>query len=104
MDIGAKYSHLNGEEYLLVHRKELWEEVQEVISNVDAKACKKKVSRERRMQGKMLYSPKDMNIAFKRGLEPLGWEERRNTFWVTSDERLLRGIHNLPKEEQKVTN
>ena len=102
MDIGAKYSHLNGEEYLLVHRKELWEEVQEVISNVDAKACKKKVSRERRMQGKMLYSPKDMNIAFKRGLEPLGWEERRNTFWVTSDERLLRGIHNLPKEEQKV--
>lgn len=102
MDIDAKYSHLNGEEYLLVHRKELWEEVQEVISNVDAKACKTKVSKERTMQGKMLYSPRDMNIAFKRGLEPLGWEERRNTFWVTSDERLLRGIHNLPKEEQKV--
>ena len=102
MDIDAKYSHLNGEEYLLVHRKELWEEVQEVISHVDAEACKTKVSRERTMQGKMLYSPGDMNKAFKRGLEPLGWEERRNTFWVTSDERLLRGIYNLPEEEQKV--
>lgn len=26
MRIAARYSHLNGEEYLLVHRKQLWEE------------------------------------------------------------------------------
>ena len=31
MQIKARYSHLNGEEYLLVHRKALWEEVQDVI-------------------------------------------------------------------------
>ncbi len=38
MQIGAKYSHLNGEEYLLVHKPELWQEVQDVIASVDAAA------------------------------------------------------------------
>ena len=101
MRIGAKYSHLNGEEYLLVHRKKLWREVQAVIAAVDAEACKTKVSKEKTMRGRMLYSPLDMNAAFKRGLEALDWEERRNTFWVTEDERLLRGIYGMPAEEQK---
>lgn len=101
MRIGARYSHLNGEEYLLVHRRELWREVQAVIAAVDAEACKTKVSREKTMRGRMLYSPPDMNAAFKHGLEALGWEERRNTFWVTEDERLLRGIYGLPADEQK---
>ena len=43
MRIGAKYSHLNDEEYLLVHRRKLWREVQAVIAGVDAQACKAKV-------------------------------------------------------------
>ena len=34
MQIKARYSHLNGEEYLLVHRKALWQEVQNVIARV----------------------------------------------------------------------
>ena len=49
----------------------------------------------------MLYSPPDMNAAFKSGLKALDREERRNTFWVTEDERLLRGIYGLPADEQK---
>ena len=36
MQIKAQYSHLNGEEYLLVHHKALWEEVQAVIADVKA--------------------------------------------------------------------
>ncbi len=101
MQIGSKYSHLNGEEYLLVHRPKLWEEVQEVIANVDASACKTKVSQEKTKRGKLLYSPVDMNVAFKRELENLDWEERRNTFLVTEDEALLRRIYGLSAEEQK---
>lgn len=31
MRIAARYSHLNGEEYLLVHRPDLWEEVRSEI-------------------------------------------------------------------------
>lgn len=57
MQIGAKYSHLNGEEYLLVHHQDIWSEVQEIISEVDAISCKTKVSREKTIPGKMLYSP-----------------------------------------------
>ncbi len=30
-----------------------------------------------------------------------GWQERRIPFWVTSDERLLRGIHSMPVDEQR---
>ena len=49
MQIKARYSHLNGEEYLLVHRKQLWEEVQSVIERVDAFACRTKVSKKKSM-------------------------------------------------------
>ena len=57
MQIGAKYSHLNGEEYLLVHKPALWQEIQDLISGVDATACKTKVSKEKTMSGRILYSP-----------------------------------------------
>ena len=101
MQVKARYSHLNGEEYLLVHRRQLWEEVQTVIAEVDALACRTKVSKEKTMRGKVLFSPADMNRAFRNGLSQLGWSERRNTFWVTADEKILRGVYDLPEEEQK---
>ena len=101
MKIEARYSHLNGEEYLIVHQKNLWDEIQDVIAQVDAEGCRTKVSKERGQVGKYLYSPVDMNKAFERGLGPLGWQERRNTFWVTSDEKLLRGIYGQPADEQE---
>ena len=101
MQIKAHYSHLNGEEYLLVHRKQLWEEVQTVIKEVDAFACRTKVSKEKTMQGKLLFSPADMNRAFSEGLSRLEWSGRRNTFWVTDDEKILRGTYALPENEQR---
>ena len=101
MQIKARYSHLNGEEYLLVHCKQLWEEVQTVIAEVDAFACRTKVSKEKTMQGKMLFSPADMNLEFRDGLRRLGWSERRSTFWVTDDEKILRGTYVLPESEQR---
>lgn len=101
MEIKARYSHLNGEEYLLVHRKQLWDEIQAVIKEVDAFSCRTKVSRERTMPGRLLFSPTDMNRAFHAGLTRLGWGERRNTFWVTDDEKVLRGVYALPENDQK---
>ena len=101
MRIQARYSHLNGEEYLLVHRKHLWEEVKDVIAEVDAMACRTKISKEKTMPGKVLFSPADMNRAFKDGLKDRGWSERRSTFWLTADEKLMRGIYGLSESEQK---
>ena len=101
MQIKARYSHLNGEEYLLVHHKQLWDEVQSAIGEVDAYACRTKVSKEKTMPGKTLFSPTDMNRAFTGELSRLGWNERRNTFWVTDDEKILRGIYTLAEGEQR---
>jgi len=42
MNIGAVYSHLNGVEFLMVHQPDLWGEVRDVISSVDAEACRTK--------------------------------------------------------------
>jgi len=103
MRIKARYSHLNGEEYLLVHHRLLWEELIEVIADVDTKACRTKVSRERTRRGRRLYSPVDMNASFKRGLQAKNWQERRNTFWVTDDEDILRSIQGQNEAEQKST-
>lgn len=101
MQIAARYSHLNGLEYMLVHHEELWEEIRDVISRVDAEACKTKASKEKTMPGRMLYSPTEMNREFKTHFEKLGWKQRRQTFWVTNDERLMRGVYNQPEAEQK---
>ena len=100
MRIGARYSHLNGEEYLLAHKPDLWQEVQSVIAGVDAQACKTKVSEEKRKIGSVLYSPKDMNRAFETEFSRREWQERRINFWVTSDEKLMRSVYGLSPEEQ----
>ena len=103
MRIAAKDSHLNGYEYMQVHRPLLWEEVEQAIATVDAARCKTKVLKERTMPGRLLYSPVDMNDEFKANFKRLGWKQRRNTFWVTDDESLMRGIYNQPASEQKKT-
>jgi hypothetical protein len=101
MKIAKIYSHLNGLEYLMVHHKSLWDEVQAVIAVVDAEACKTKISKEKRMEGDVLYSPGDMNKQFKEALASKKWEESRVTYWVTEDEKLIRQTFQKPAEEQK---
>jgi len=95
------YSHLNGLEFLLVHKPRLWKEIKEVIRAVDAEACKTKVSKEKGMQGKILYSPIDMNSSFKKFLRAKNWEESRVSYWVTKSEKLIRKTLTMAPEEQK---
>lgn len=101
MQIRERYSHLNGWEYLQVHRRNLWRDVEDVIQDIDAEACRTKESKEERKQGRMLYSPKRINAAFEDRFKARGWRERRKTFYVASDEKLMRGIYNLGEAEQK---
>jgi hypothetical protein len=101
MKIIETYSHLNGLEFLMVHKPKLWKEIQKVIDAVDAKACRTKVSKEKTMSGKLLYSPIDMNAEFKRLLSAVKWEESRVSYWVTKNEKLIRKILTLDAKEQK---
>lgn len=36
MRIVELYSHLNGQEHILVHKSALWKEIEQVIATVDA--------------------------------------------------------------------
>ncbi|MFA4838920.1 MAG: BglII/BstYI family type II restriction endonuclease [Candidatus Neomarinimicrobiota bacterium] len=101
MKIVETYSHLNGLEFLIVHKPALWEEIKNVIALVDAEICKTKVSKEKTMKGKLLYSPIDMNGAFTRLLHGNNWQESRVSYWVTKDEKLIRKTLTMPASEQK---
>ena len=101
MKIVEKYSHLNGLEFLLVHKPKLWEEIMNVIKTIDAQKCKTKISKEKTMKGKLLYSPIDMNNRFKEKLSHLKWTESRVTYWVTKDEKLIRKTLTMEPDLQK---
>jgi len=101
MKITETYSHLNGLEFLIVHKPTLWKEIQEVIAAVNAVKCKTKVSKEKTMKGELLFSPIDMNAAFKRLLRLKKWEESRVSYWVTRSEKLIRRTLSMSAAEQK---
>ncbi|MDI6753245.1 MAG: BglII/BstYI family type II restriction endonuclease [Thermodesulfobacteriota bacterium] len=101
MKIIEKYSHLNGLEFLLVHKPNLWQEIQSVIASVQADKCRTKVSKEKTMKGELLYSPIDMNAAFKGLLRAKNWQESRVSYWVTRSEKLIRKTLTMSPDEQK---
>lgn len=101
MKIAETYSHLNGIEFLLVHKPALWKEIQSVITAVDANKCRTKVSKEKTMKGKLLFSPIDMNAEFNRLLRKKSWAESRVRYWVTKSEKLIRKTLTMEAEEQK---
>lgn len=101
MKIIEKYSHLNGLEFLLVHKPELWQEIETVIQSIDAETCKTKISKEKTKAGQILYSPIDLNCMFKKELYKRGWEESRVSYWVTKDEKLIRQTISMPPDMQK---
>lgn len=101
MRIVEKYSHLNGLEYLLFHQPDLWEEINAVISSVDASRYKTKISREKTRHGKSLYAPIDMNKAIKKSFTKRGWKESRTSYWVTKNSKLIRQTMGLSSIEQK---
>lgn len=101
MNIAETYSHLNGLEFLLVHKPTLWQEIQAVISAVDADQCRTKISKEKTMKGRLLFSPVDMNASFSGLLREKSWQESRVSYWVTRNERLIRKTLAMSAAEQK---
>jgi len=101
MKIAETYSHLNGLEFLLVHKPDLWKEICEVVSTINAEGCKTKVSKEKRTEGNLLYSPIDFNECFKKLLRQKAWQESRVSYWVTRSAKLIRQTFTLNPQDQK---
>ncbi len=81
MRIVYEYSHLGGGEILQVRYPSLEREIREIIAVVGAK--KSKVSREKTMRGRELYSPMDMNRQFRRAFRDKGYLELRDVYTIS---------------------
>jgi len=81
MRVIYEYSHLGGSEILQVRFKEIESEIYEVISEVNAQ--KTKMSKEKTMKGKKLFSPMDMNNQFKHLFYNKGFLELKDRYTIT---------------------
>ncbi|MBM4045078.1 MAG: BstYI [Planctomycetes bacterium] len=80
MKVVYEYSHLGGTEILQVRYPALSREIYEVIADVAARRTK--VSKEKTMRGRALYSPKDMNRQFRQAFAARGYTELRDTYTI----------------------
>lgn len=81
MRVVYEYSHLGGAEILKVRYAHLDREIYEIVASVAAQ--RSKVSLERTMRGRALFSPKDMNQQFRRVFRDRGYAELRDTYTIT---------------------
>jgi hypothetical protein len=101
MKLAQKYSHLNGEEYLIVHHNDLYKEIKSYIKSVNAEEFKIKISKEIRKVGTMLYSPTAINSALKLKFAEGNWNESRYKYYITLKRELMEKTISLPIKEQK---
>jgi hypothetical protein len=94
------YSHLNGEEFLRVHHAKRYREIKDVIKNVNASLLQTKVSKEKTMREKKLFSPRGLNTAFAKSFRALDWNESRYQYYVTTNRHFLQEMVNLPFKQQ----
>jgi hypothetical protein len=73
MKIGGIYSFNKGEMVVKKKYPKLLQEIELAIDSIDANQHKTKVSKEKTMAGKILFSPSSLNKDFKAQLHPQGW-------------------------------
>jgi len=101
MKITQKYSHLNGEEYLIVHHKKLYKEIVDVIKSVNANDFKTKISSEKTKMGNSLFSPIELNKILDEKFSQKGWNESRYSYYITLNRELMEKSLLMPAKEQK---
>ncbi len=77
MRIVGVYSFNRGREEIIHRYPALLTEVEETIAGVNAEDHKTKVSKEKTMPGRMLFSPRSLNSAFKREFGKKDWSPVR---------------------------
>ena len=85
MRIVYEYSHFGGSEILQVRYPDTLADIQDVIRTVAP--TRSKASREKIMQGRSLYAPKDIDFQFKAGLRRHGFHEAIDSHAITIPQR-----------------
>lgn len=92
MKVAKKHSHLNGEEWLIVHQKACYQEILDVIASIDAEECRTKISKEKGRKGDALYSPRVMNAEFEERFGQLGWTSNRYSYYIAHNLEQLEAM------------
>ncbi len=100
MKIANLYSHLNGYEYMLIHRKKLWDEIVDAISSINANDYTK-TSKARPTSGRDHYDQKAINKKFEEILFPQNWKSVKTPYYVTGDITTAREIVGIRRKEEQ---
>ena len=101
MRIAFRYNHLHAEEYLFYRKRELIEELEKCIKDIDANRYLK-VSCDSAHLGEIYYDQKALNEEIEKDLNIKGWNELKISYYVTEDETVTKQIVKVSqKEEQK---
>lgn len=104
MRIANIYSHLNGEEFLLVRKPALFQEIKDAIAALDANQFTK-ASSDKVKKGFKLYDQKLINKEFEKLLNPKGWKEKKIQYYVTGNldvEKQVVNIKNKVKQQKAI--
>lgn len=81
MKIVYEYSHLGGKQILQVNYSKILKEIHQII--IDIKRVKKtKISKEKTMVGKLLFSPIQLNAQFKKEFNNKGFHELKDRYSI----------------------
>jgi hypothetical protein len=103
MKVVYEYSHLGGSEILQVRFPKLNQQIYDIIKQI--KSSKTKISKEKTMVGRALYSPKDMNQQFKETFNKKGFNELKDTYTITipnSDVQIKGAFKQIDFVKEKV--
>lgn len=101
MKIAQKYSHLNGEEYLIVHHNELYKEIQIVIESIKENELVYKTSKDKSKVGQQMIDQKELNKLFQLRFNDYEWKESRYSYYITLNRELMEQSIILPYDNQK---
>ena len=104
MKIRYEYSHLNGLEYLMVHKRTQLKEIKDAIKAINANECIKE-SKDATKIGKKLYAQKLLNDKFEDILFPLGWKSVITPYYVADSIDTIKetiGITDLEKQKEAI--
>lgn len=77
MKIVATYDFNGGKNVVLTKYIREFSQIESVIDSIDSKLYKTKESTEKTMKGKMLFSPVEINKAFKTEFLKIGWSNHK---------------------------
>ena len=99
MIIAGVYSFNGGEQFINRKYKHLLNEIESIISAVDANEHKTKRSREKTMPGRMLFNPKSLNRAFKKEFYDRQWRNvkvrcdyPKEYYTESYDPKMMKGV------------